>query len=257
MDELGAWVGKSATCTGTHQALRIDRGGEGGAGNGVPDIGEFLLLQQIMETGTFNRTPHGGTGRETVYAAWAHNLAQAETDVPAASAGCQGAIAGYMTLGTPGHIEFIVAEVLDEWSVELEPADYVAAKDLGPEDDADGDRVWNRLEWMHVIEEFQITDPDVADAALYADWAMDPTLPADEDIDIGLDLPDGDGTDWDYSHLPQATVTFNSGQDLPIQVRILDPPGREDVPVPIGEPVDIPLGAELLITLAEGANPDW
>src|SRR5690606_27887818 len=47
------------------------------------------------------------------------------------------------------------------------------------------------------------------------------------------------------------------GQDLPIQVRILDPPGHEDVPVPIGQPVDIPLGAELLITLAEGANPDW
>src|SRR5690606_23992003 len=158
---------------------------QGGAGNGIPDIGEFLLLQEILNTATFNRTPQGGTGRQTVYADWAHNLAQAETDVPAASAGCQGAIAGYMTLGTPGHVAFIVAEVLAQWSVTLDPSDYESTPGLGPEDDADGDRVWNRLEWMQVIEEYQIVDPDLTDAGVYADWAMDPNLPEDEDIDIG------------------------------------------------------------------------
>src|SRR5690606_32466346 len=177
----------------------------------------------------FNRTPHGGIGHAGVYADWSHNLAQATADLPSAPEYGQRAVAAYMTIGTPGHVEFIVGAAMELWEATLEPADYIGSRGLAPLDDADGDGVWNRLEWMQIVEEYQIVQPDLDDALTYTQWAMDPSLPAREDFDIGLDLPDGDGTDWNHSHLPQATMIFNSAQDLPIEIRILDPPGREDV----------------------------
>ena len=61
-----------------------------------------MLLQAVLENATYNRTPDGGTGHASVYAAWTANLAQAEADLPTASANCQRAVAAYMTLGTPG-----------------------------------------------------------------------------------------------------------------------------------------------------------
>jgi hypothetical protein len=142
--------------------------------------------------------------------------------------------------------------------VTLDASEYQSSRgtmSLGHLADADGDGAWNRLEWVSVLDYYQVTTPSMTEAAIYVEWALDPTLPTQ--VDIGLDLPDGDGTNWDYSYLPQGTVTFESAQGLPIEIRILDPPGREDVPVTIGEPVQIPLGAELLITLAPGADHDW
>ena len=111
-----------------------------------------MLLEAALADPQYNRVPYGGTGYQSVYAAWTANLTQAAADLPSEPAAIQRAIAAYMTLGTDGHNAWAVAAALEVAVVMLDPANYTGARGLGEQDNADGDRAWNRLEWVSVLE---------------------------------------------------------------------------------------------------------
>jgi hypothetical protein len=182
--------------------LEFDRGGDDAStGNGLPDAAEFMLLQAILERPTFNRSHFGGVGHQTIYGYWSHNLAQAETDLPLADPAIQRAIAAYMTLGNDGHEAWAIAAADALESVTLDASEYQSSRgtmSLGHLADADGDGAWNRLEWVSVLDYYEVTTPSMTEAAIYVEWALDPTLPDPQTLDISLDLGSGDGTNWDY-----------------------------------------------------------
>ncbi|MCL4216913.1 MAG: hypothetical protein KJ052_07915, partial [Candidatus Hydrogenedentes bacterium] len=167
----------------------LDNSGEP-VGNEVPDAAELLVLQGLLQRADFNRTAFGGTGSSFVWEPWTVNLAQAQTDLPTASAAFQRITAAYMTLGSEGHQKFVAAQAYALYTVELDLDDYSsnAMTDLDVDGNPDADGAWNRLEWKTLLA-YLPGAPTFADAVTYAEMALDPKSPAAADINYARDAP--------------------------------------------------------------------
>ena len=243
-------------------AAGYDMGGEGRdespAPDGIPDFVQFKLLQALLEDAGFDATPFGGMSNNQVSAAWEKNVTRARKDMPEAPAGIQNAIAAYMTFATDPYMALAKELALKVTGVTLN-SDHYMQRDLAleAEADLDGDGLWNRLEWRHIAGASGDAAANLVHADAFVKSALDRKAPDRKTVDIGIDLADGDGKDWNYDHLPHCTITFRQEEGLPIDARILDPPGREDVPLPVDTPVSVPLGAEIIVTLGPAADADW
>jgi hypothetical protein len=116
-----------------------------------------------------------------------------------------------MTLGNDGHEAWAIAAADALESATLDASEYQSSRgtmSLGHLADADGDGAWNRLEWVSVLDYYEVTTPSMTEAAIYVEWALDPTLPDPQTLDISLDLGSGDGTNWDYHARRVAAKTY-------------------------------------------------
>ena len=119
-------------------------------GNGVPDTAEFYLLQHILESAGLDLTENHGLHSGIVYAAWAHNMAEARADLPQQQLEVQRTVAAYMTLGYSTAIRPVIDDkygvTLDEQTYDAESARWLAA-----EGDVTFDGIENRQAWADVV----------------------------------------------------------------------------------------------------------
>ena len=189
--------------------------------------------------------------------------AQAQTDLPTASAAFQRVTAAYMTLGSEGYQKFAADEAYTLYTVELDLDAYTsnAMTDLDVDGNPDADGAWNRLEWKTLLEELTGA-PTLTDAEAYADMALDPESPEAADINYARDVPQAppnqpEYMDWPYDWLPQAQVTFASTAGLALEAHVIDPPGRAEEALPLDELVILPVGSEVIVSVKGSAELDW
>jgi hypothetical protein len=148
--------------------------------NGIPDAAEFLLLERFLEQPNLDFGLRSGVVNDEVYAAWTHNLAQAQTDLNRTLAEAPSLIrtyAAFMTLGDPGSTQWALQiaddlEDIDASTIDVSQYDRSQARYLGPFGNADNDAWPNVREWEYVAAR-EPEDPQ----AEYAAAAADPDTP--------------------------------------------------------------------------------
>ena len=128
------------------------------AGNGLLDAAEMALVGAILADESIDLSAKGGASHAAVRAAYEQTLASASKDVSALQKAYPAAatmVAGYVMVGTQGSYDAI-ASMCAAFGSPLQ-GDYSLALKLGgvlgPDGDADGDGVSNKMEYEATIAE--------------------------------------------------------------------------------------------------------
>ncbi len=247
----------------------IEYGEEGLAAlrpNGIPDIAELKLLQTMLQTPSFNTLPSGGMSCSLFRKYFRSNYLRACQDLGKRPEYWRRITAAYMTLGTDGHREVVPRYLELVKGEKLESVEYElsAGSHFWPEHgDVDADGCLNVEEWRSAIAITTHGGPvTMAAVELYGHNACDAKTSCravEKPVDVAT--PEGqqllaEATGQNESYAEKAIVTFvgrdkKRPSDLPIEVHVVEPPGFENLPLPLNTPMEIITGTSIRVTVMD------
>jgi len=234
--------------------------------NGIPDAVELLVLQYVLQDVQYNRIPSGGASHIHTWRSWERNLATAQSQINNPQLDyLSRLVAAYMTIGTPGHRQTITKLLDDFYAVTLDPSVYDTSVTtwFNEHGDPDADGVWNIEEWENVEEALEGTVTpeelveETAESATDPEDSYTPPPPAPGTFEYNDNVIQ-EGSAEHQALIAQATgangplakgtITFMNNSPVTIEAVVIDPPGFDSVPMPVGAAITCALGRKFRVS---------
>lgn len=231
-------------------------------GNGIPDVAELALLEQVLRTPAAEFGYEGGISHALLWDGYEHNRVQAQTDLAGQPDCVVTTAAAYMTLGTSEHQQAMVHWLENDLGLAagtVDPANYVNEEQslLWPDGDADADGTSNLSEWNEAVAQA----PGDAGAAVL-DYGSKAASPAETAGATAWNAPAISESDWQAAlaaACSTATVSVlpSTEPNLTVSARAFAPGSESGRDVPIGSATDVPVGTRLEVKATPAAWFDY